>query len=66
VVNKAHRPLNVVRPDAAGLVEVVEALLQKQPDDRPASALEVVERLARAEAASAEEAAAFLRQIEEL
>jgi serine/threonine-protein kinase len=66
VVNKAHRPLNEVRPDAAGLVEVVEALLQKQPDDRPASALEVVERLARAEAASAEEAAAFLRQIEEL
>jgi hypothetical protein len=66
VVNKAHRPLREVRPDAAALVEVVEGLLQKQPDDRPDSALEVVKRLEGAEAASAEEAASFLRQIEEL
>jgi len=66
VVNKAHRPLSEIRPDAAALIEVVESLLQKQPDDRPASALEVVEQLSRADVASAEEAAAFLRQIEEL
>jgi hypothetical protein len=66
VVNKAHRPLREIRPDAGALVEVVECLLQKQPDDRPATALEVVKRLEQAEVASAEEAAAFLRQIEEL
>jgi hypothetical protein len=66
VVNKPHRPLITLRPDASALAAVVESLLQKQPDDRPTSALEVVERLSRAGVASAEETAAFLRHIEEL
>jgi tRNA A-37 threonylcarbamoyl transferase component Bud32 len=66
VVNKPHRPLITFRPDAPALAAVVESLLQKQPDDRPVSALEVVERLSRTGVASAEETAAFLRRIEEL
>lgn len=48
-------------------MDIVEQLLQKSPDDRPATALEVVQRLQQAgELASAEEAAAFLRTVEAL
>ena len=66
VVNKAYRPMVEVRPDARALIDVVDALLQKSRDDRPASALEVVHLLNRCDVASNEEAAAFLQRVEEL
>jgi hypothetical protein len=66
VVNKPHRPMLELRGDAGVLTDVVESLLQKSRDDRPASALEVVKRLERCGAATNEETAAFLQQVEEL
>jgi serine/threonine-protein kinase len=66
VVNKPHRPLRDIRPDAMALCDVAESLMQKARDDRPSSALEVIAALEAAGAASAEEAAGFLHQVEEL
>ncbi len=66
VVNKAHRPLRELRPDAGPLVEVVEQLLSKSKDDRPSSALDVVKRLEACSPASPEQAGAFLQLIEAL
>jgi serine/threonine-protein kinase len=65
VVNKAHAPIARRRPDAAALAAVIEALLQKPRDDRPASALEVVDALERAGPASIEETAGWLSTIED-
>jgi len=66
VVNKAHRPLKERRPDAVGLIDVIEQLMQKSRDDRPASALDVVRRLEGCAPALPEDAGAFLAQVEAL
>ncbi len=66
VVNKPHRPLRELRPDAVVLCDIAESLMQKARDDRPASALDIIAALERTGVASAEEAASFLHQVEEL
>jgi hypothetical protein len=65
VVNKAHTPIVRRRPDAAALGDVIEQLLQKARDNRPANALEVVHALERAGPATVEETAAWLSTIED-
>jgi hypothetical protein len=64
VVNKPHPPLRPQRQDAGGLGDVVEQLLQKRRDDRPSSALAVVQLLERCDPASPEEAAGFLSRLQ--
>ena len=63
VVNKPHRPVRSLRDNAGDLGDVVEQLLQKRRDDRPASALAVAQLLERCGPASPEDAAAFLARI---
>lgn len=63
VVNKAHQPLASQRADAGGLGAVIEQLLRKRPDDRPASALAAVKLLEACGPATPEETAAFLARI---
>lgn len=64
VVNKAHASLRSVRGDAGGVADVVEQLLQKRREDRPASAAAVVQLLERCHPATPEEAAAFLAKLD--
>jgi len=63
VVNKAHVPVASQRADAGGIGAVIEQLLRKRPDDRPASALAVVKLLEACGPATPEETAGFLARI---
>jgi serine/threonine-protein kinase len=63
VVNKPHTPVHARLEDVGVLGDVVEALLRKRRDQRPSSALEVVQLLEAGDAASPEEAAAFLARV---
>ena len=66
VVNKPHLPVSDRRRDAGALGDIVELLLEKNRDDRPASASEVVQRLEAAGPATVEQAAAWLMSVEAL
>jgi hypothetical protein len=63
VVNKPHTPVHARLEDVGTLGDVVESLLRKRRDQRPSSALEVVQLLEAGGAASPEEAAAFLARV---
>lgn len=64
VVNKAHVPLReLVQVNNAGFVALIDDLLRKQRDDRPASALEVVQRLEACQPASPEETSGYLQSV---
>jgi hypothetical protein len=64
VVNKAHRPVReLVKSGNAGFVSLIDDLLKKPRDERPASALDVVQRLEACGPASPEEASAYLQSL---
>jgi hypothetical protein len=63
VVHKPHTPLRDLLQDAGELGAIVEQLMQKHPDDRPSSSLEVIRALESAGPSTPEEAAAFLARV---
>ncbi len=63
VVNKPHKAVRTLRAQSGPFGDVIELLLQKRRDDRPASALAVAQLLERCAPATPDDAAAFLARV---